>query len=148
MAIRHLTPWEREYMVRLAKHGKSVTDISVMLGRRWNTVNEVLRAAGVTSPGRRPENPISNYDPPPADEDELTPLQREERAVSLARAFEERVDHEMTISSAKADLSMSSADLAAREGITMEQARWRQARGFEFLKRLHLAKQKEKCNAD
>jgi hypothetical protein len=79
---------------------------------------------------------LSRYAPPPLDADGLTPRQLEERRASLARVFEVRVDVEMTEASAKRDLSMATTELAKRDRITVEQARYVRKAATALLRRL------------
>ncbi len=136
-----LTPFSRERMRNLCRLGWTATEIARDMGYARKTVCAVLHDAGLISP-EAPENPVLKYSPLPVDEEELTPNQREERRISLARAFEAKVDYEMTIKSAKRDLSMSTAELMRRDKLTEEQARFVQRRSHEFLKMLHLANKK------
>lgn len=139
-----LTPFMRDRIRRLCREGWTAPEIARETGRGYNLVRKVLRDAGLDL-AAKPQNPIKGYSPPSEDYDDLTPLQREERIVSSARAFEARVDYEMTEESARRDVGMGTVELARRDKLTVAEARYVQRRATEFLRTLYLARKGEEA---
>lgn len=132
----------RERIRHLARMGWTTKEIAREMRTSWIAVNRILRASGLLA--AMPEVcPAIGYSLLPVDDGELTPLRREERAAAVRRAYEVALDHSLTESEARKVLSMGTRQLAERDGVTVELARVKQGKAWEFVCRLARAEQEE-----